>query len=771
MKKLFAGFITALVALLTATAPVLAAQELGSYPSFLKGTGGTLNAYVVVGSSANVADVVGAIDLASRLAEVGKSTVTQACSGASGSLDGQEKDTIALDGLLSATFPSSGVLKSAHYTMLKDSTISWRGTDYDYREQVDIANVKMRHSLGVNNVNGSLKMEVESGDIKYQYVFEKALSGTGSVTTPNYSYPISIKLLGKDFSIVGIESNQVKALQGSIGTSTATTPVVYGDYSVYSDLGYSGASTTSGNWARLIIKDKDGNTVDTLTINMGDNRQSASTGLTIMLLNVRALQDGTVVGSDIVVGPTAEGVTKTYDTTADVTSTGTASDKFPAETEWGIQVGSGSFGTTGAIVVGDTLEVVYKPTSTKYFAAGEKVSLPNSYGELGFEGFNTERFATVTIAPLGGTISAYNYSADTQAFGNLNGFEISTDVTGTLVSSTNTGYNKAYLLYNYSRSANQELVFLGFYDTTKQKILVGGAIAGVNEAASGEYPSKLFNITNTSVGNNAMTYSLKLLYGNAGETPYYLNITVGDGYLLNYVGAGATTAGSSIILGYKNATAATTGQAPSFKLGASLSTTEADEINATTESSVYNAGKKSQDIVDDSGLIIQATETYGASDKVVLKVPFKDLKAKVYFGKMGSGVSGDSVQYTSYPSVPITSAIAKLDTEITSTEKAKNIVTVGGPCVNRVTADALGLTYPSCGVSSTIPENKGLVKVVDSPYTEGSGKVVVIVAGWEADNTRAASSVLQLYDTKLAGVTAASVEVTGTVGSPAVTPM
>lgn len=769
MKKLFAGFMTALVALLTATAPVLAAQELGQYPTFLKGSDGTLNAYVVVGSSANVADVVGAIDVASRLAEVGKSTVTQTCSGATGSLNGQEKDTVPLAGALSIVFPSSGLLKSAHYSTLKDSTVSWRGTDYDYREQVDIGSVSMRHDLGLNNVNGTLKMEVQSGDIKYQYVFEKALTGTGSVDSPNYSYPVNVKLLGKDFSIVGISSNQVKALQGSIGTASATTPVVYGDYSVYSDLGFSGAATATSNWGRIIIKDKDGNTVDTLTINQGDNRQSTSTGLTIMLLNVRALTDGTIVGSDIVVGPTNEGVTKTYDVTADVTSTGTSSDKFPGETVWGVQVSSGSFGTTGSIVVGDTLEVIYKPASTQYLVAGEKISLPNNYGDLGFEGFNTERFATVTIAPIGSTLSAYNLSSDTQAFGNLDGIEISTDVAGSIVSPSNTGFNKAYVLFNYSRTTDSEVAFVGFYDTTKQKILVNGSILGVAETvgSTSDYVSKVFNVT----AGYGFTYVFKLSYGNAGDNIYYLNITVGEGALVSRVGAGNTTAGTQIIMGYRNTTAAGTTQAPTFKLGATLATTETDEVNVTTEGSVRNAGKKTQDIVDDSGIIVLATETYGASEKTMLKVPFKDLKAKVYFGKLGSGVSGDAVQYTSYPSVPITSAIAKLDTEITATEKAKNLITVGGPCVNRVTADALGLTYPTCGVSSTIPENKGLVKTVNSPYTEGSGKVVVIVAGWEADNTRAASSVLQLYDTKLAGVTATAVEVTGTISAPAVTPM
>jgi hypothetical protein len=685
---------------------------------------------------------------------------------------------------LSATFPAAGVLKSAHYSGLLDSTFSWRGTDYDYREQVDIGAVTMDHNLVTSNVNGTEKMVVQSGDIKYQYVFDKALSGTGSTSSPNYTYPVNLKLLGKDFSIVGCDTNQVKMLQGSIGTATATTPVVYSTYSAYSDLGYSGAAASSGNWARVIIKDADGNTVDTLTINQGDNKQSTATGLTVMLTTVRALQDGTVVGSDLVIGPTTEGVTKTYDVTADVTSTGTSSDRFPSETEWGVQVGTNtvtgvaSFAGTGSIANGDVIEVVYKPSTTKYLVAGEKVSLPQSYGELGFEGWNTDKFATITIAPLSGTVSAYNDSADTQSFGNLNGLEITSDIGGTIVSSANTGYTKAYVLFNYSRTGQNVPVFIGFYDSSKQKILVNGTIQPqwANTVAS-ELISKVIDFGNTtpSAAFNTLGYDFKLSYGNAGDQTYHLVVIVSadtPAHLINMTFAGKSATDANMTFGFENKTSVLTSQAPEFRLGDTASTSETIEINVTTGGATaasQNAGKKTQEIVDDSGLLLQNTDMYGASDKVVFKVPFKDLKAKVYFGKLGSAAAGSSISYVSYPSIPITSAIAKLDSEITATEKAKNLVTVGGPCVNRVSAAALGLTYPACGASSTIPENKGLIKVVSSPYAEGTGKFVLVVAGWEAANTRAATSAVQLYDTKLTGVTASAVEVTGTVGAPTVT--
>jgi hypothetical protein len=768
MKKLIAGFLTALTALLTVASPALAATQLGSYPGMLAAADGTLDAYVVVGSGGSdpaglASDIAGAINIAVRLAEVGKTTKTETCAGTSGAVTGTEKDSVALYGStsISDTFPAGGVLKSAHYSSLKDGTYAWHTDDYDYREQVDISGVAMSNSLATSGINGTETMVVESSDMKYQYVFEEQLAGTGSVATPNYTYPVNIQMLGKAFSIVGCTANQVKMLKGSIGTATATSGVVYGTYTAYSDLGSNAA------WARVQIKDSTGNTVDTLIINSGESKSSSATGLTLQVTQVRALQDGTVVGTDLVVGPTTEGVVKTYDITADTTSTGTASDRFTGETDWGIEVVSGFCDVVdGRIDVDDIIQVIYKPSSTQYIKAGGKASLPNSYGDLGFEGWNTDKFATITIKPVGGTISAYNKSADTQVFGNLNGLEISSDVGGSIINRANEGFSKAYILWNYSVNADNVPVSIGFYDSSKSKILINGTWEAANSGDANEYSStqasyysKRLNITAGYALDN-MTYSFKLSYSNAGDQAFYLNVTLGGNTLIRTITAG-TSALQNVNMSYFNKTSVTTSQAPDFRLGATAASTETTEVTTKTagSSSFESAGKNSQEVVADSGLLLQDTTTNGAADKVVFKVPFKDLKAKVYFGKLGGvNTTAGSVSYTNYPAVPITSAVAKLDTEVTATEKLKNLITVGGPCVNKVTADAMGLTYPTCGVASTIPTDKGLIKVIDDKFT--TGQVVIVVAGWAATNTKTAASVLQQYDTLLVGQTASAVQVT-----------
>jgi len=753
-EKTIAGFMAALLA----TTPIaFAAANVGTAFSML-GTDGTLDAVVVVGSGAAASDVAGAVDIAARLAELSYTTTTVTGGEA---VDGLVKDGITLctqgtpetncqliDG--TNAFPSSGVLKNFHYSGLKDGTYSWRADDYDYREQVDISAVTMRHSWSASDINGTPKMQIDSGDVIYEWVAEELLNGTGTSGSKNYTYPVYITMLGKTFAIVATTgSNSFIALSGSIGTATATSGVTYGDYTVYSDL------AKDNSWARIIIKDKNGNTVDTKVINEGDSYDSASIGLTVKVTDVRALDDGTVVGTDVTVGP--KGTTeKTYDTSADVTSTGTESDRFPGTTDWGIQVKSGSFGagTAGSIPSGSIIQVVYKPSNTVYLKQGEKLSLPNNYGELGYLGFNTDKFFTVTIKPVTSQ-TAYNYSADTQSFGNLNGFEISSDVAGSIVAPNGNAYTKAYVLFNRSYGITGGVgfpVFFGYYDQGKQKILINGTLDTANTITVAEFVSKVIN--GSAPADNA-TYAFKLNYGSVGENDWYLNVTVNaTGNIIRNFCADTSVSGCSVNMTYQNKTVWDSSTTPEFRLGPTASSSDPSDVKVTTEgTSEQQAGETVQDVLDDSGIIVVAPDSNANGDKVVLKIPSKTLLNKVYFGKLGATTTAGTVKAV----VPVKSAVAVLDTEVTAAHKAKNIVAVGGPCVNSLVADlaAAGTFKYSC--SGWPGRDFGYISVHDGAFT--TGKIVVVVAGTRAADTRLASTVFQQQDL-LAGRTDAAVEIT-----------
>jgi len=78
------------------------------------------------------------------------------------------------------------------------------------------------------------------------------------------------------------------------------------------------------------------------------------------------------------------------------------------------------------------------------------------------------------------------------------------------------------------------------------------------------------------------------------------------------------------------------------------------------------------------------------------------------------------------------------DNEIDSV-KSKNLIVVGGSCINTVAAEILGGSY--CGAQFTSSTGVGpdqfLVKVVDSPY-KTTDQIAMLVAGYEAADTKKA---------------------------------
>jgi protoporphyrinogen oxidase len=289
--------------------------------------------------------------------------------------------------------------------------------------------------------------------------------------------------------------------------------------------------------------------------------------------------------------------------------------------------------------------------------------------------------------------------------------------------------SKAYIAYNATSGEFR----LAYYDESLGKIVSGSGSNWVNSSItngitfSGKYDKHTFNI---SYKNNTM--------------PAYLTIDTKDSEdiksLFTY-----DASGKKFILGNKE------GEAEGV-----------DVIVDTTEK-----GTQEWKETLDWGTEIEGIKSNSALNKVVIDIPADQQKAKVYVGKLGAAApTGATYNKVS----PIKTAVAKLDTEVTDAMKAAyHIVTVGGPCINKITAAAMGLTYPACGADSTIPENAAIIEVKDDVFT--SGKVVVIVAGWEADNTRLACSVLQNYDAyKSQFGTAKKVKITGTIAAPSIVP-
>ncbi len=135
------------------------------------------------------------------------------------------------------------------------------------------------------------------------------------------------------------------------------------------------------------------------------------------------------------------------------------------------------------------------------------------------------------------------------------------------------------------------------------------------------------------------------------------------------------------------------------------------------------------------GTFIKVDDEDGDNTFVRLTVPNEEVFYTVFFGAIESTTVTTAAAGAGVIT-PMSVGVSKLDTEVADVT-AQNAIIVGGPCVNRAAAEALGLTYPACGAASTIPENQAIIKLVST-----NGKVALVVAGWTADDTRRASRVI-----------------------------
>ncbi|MEM5772732.1 MAG: S-layer protein [Candidatus Aenigmatarchaeota archaeon] len=430
--------------------------------------------------------------------------------------------------------------------------------------------------------------------------------------------------------------------------------------------------------------------------------------LDIKLLGVVALpMEATVVRADLVVGPTGKMEAEYIE-----------GDKFPGTEVWEF---------SDIIVDGSNLlraiNITYKPEeeADNYLKLGEKLTVPNNYVEIGFKGFKVNKFATLTVKT--GTVSLYQTATSTSPIASYKNrpaivLESKYPIFNNKRSTT------AYLVLN----ASDDVIGLGYLDPRENKAVLDSE-----------------DDTTISFGAEFGSTSMNIEFDVSSLQN--LTLTVGSEKIeANYT--------------FK------TGTTDTVALGERLKAEESD-VKVSWDADV--SGEWEYDTVSDYGLIVKSVETNAKNDKVVIEIPEDQQKAVVYVGKLGAAAGEEYVVYK-----PVVNPVARLDTELTSVDKTKNLVSVGGPCVNEISYNALKaagvvtVAYPACGADSSIPENAAIIRVVeDYPAT---GKFTVVVAGWEATNTRVASAALMQYKEKLAGQPAA-VKVSGTIEAPVITPL
>ncbi len=152
------------------------------------------------------------------------------------------------------------------------------------------------------------------------------------------------------------------------------------------------------------------------------------------------------------------------------------------------------------------------------------------------------------------------------------------------------------------------------------------------------------------------------------------------------------------------------------------------------------------------GVVVKDPKGNLENDKVQLSVPDDDefnywvRVAKPKAGSVGGGT--------------VSASLKLKDTEVADvTTLGKNVVSVGGPAVNKVTAALLGVDFPTYGGGvAGLSAGKAVLELKDN-----GAKKALLVFGWDADDTRRAALVVKNAATFKADLgSKTSVTVTGT---------
>lgn len=173
------------------------------------------------------------------------------------------------------------------------------------------------------------------------------------------------------------------------------------------------------------------------------------------------------------------------------------------------------------------------------------------------------------------------------------------------------------------------------------------------------------------------------------------------------------------------------------------------EPDFTNQIGVYEQLESNDDQskgIDEYGTLV-TKDTSGDQDTATISYPDSQLVNNVYVlestatAPTTAGTSGELAAIA-----PPSTGISKLASEVGTTDKSgMNLVLMGGPAANSLVSElaTANKTYTMDQWSATL-QSKYIVQYVANAFT--TGKSAIIVAGWSADNTRAAALKLMSGD-------------------------
>ena len=611
-------------------------------------------------------------------------------------------------------------------------------------------------------------LSMPDGSLGYYYVFDEALKQGNYLSNSTTTEPVSVNFLGQDLEIQAATSTSVTVNVGKTLRIKAgeTATVDTGSETVSVTL--IGVSSTPQ--AELKIEGPGGSRTEVI-----DNSVTRSfTGITSRPIQIRvedAFNDDGIQydSATIIVGLCP--VVDTQNEACEARSTKNDGENYAGEDNndpiWEWDLAGLTTGTSTSIRLGARLSLGLdnpseedNPLVKHPLYAGDYLCLPNFYACVLFEKMteSDDDFQAYEISDT--TKDLYSTSTDTttlhsnarvlqfRAKGANDQGIIATDGsdTDTMFLYVN---NSGFSLFREQQSGSKALYAGGNHsqtDTEQNLAAVLNNAFQLDHGSTSINVDVLFSLSNTSTaagvfvidspGNLTGPYtSLKVnpTAAFAGNLPF--NATGLTTYTLGARGLGQHLNDGDIVIYFENSSI----NQLTYLGHSDSDTVTANDLLYIDGSVVDGAAKNFKDISNweentrtKDGTIIYDPDASNSGDKVSFAVSsdINSYEAKIRVTSPKEGVVSTGPGSSGVAS----SSVVVKDSDVLSTYTGLNVVAVGGPCVNQVTAALLGVTFPACGEAS------GLTEGVSTLALTGNGaKKALLVYGWGADDTRRAA--------------------------------
>ncbi len=641
---------------------------------------GAADAAVVYGAAST--DFVAATELGAAL----ESQVTTSSAVKAGDIKLTE-DEVTLGGVINASGSKIiSTIEDNKLSALADDKLSWddgTGVDeYNYHEEIDlVGNMSVITTVNDEKLSGTALTNEQA--LEYKFVFDDAMNY--SAVGENDSDTLYLTIMGQEYEIEDMAATSI-----TVTTSKEISMSVGQEY-------------MQGTKKVTLVDVFDGS----IEVSVDGKTEVINEGNTKRINGVRVHAE--TVGYHSNSPETSKAVVKIGE---DISKTYSSGDEYIGQDEddplwvWDIANLDSAGGYIGVKynakinsanddVAGDSIKYV-----------GQGYTFPNNYAAVTLDSLTAAKYQDLKVY-FEDSVDLFNYADSSTAMAESKPVLV---IEGANTDTLTTGGNetdKVYLYLNTTAAAFQTFYrdFDGDRTPSGKMRLANASVATITASnATSEVPFATIQIGDTdltarvSVTNGIGTVAIT---NDDASNAAVVNLTLGGNKITNTTYASGTLEG----------------------LGTSLEDAQASDIIFANT----NVGTKEYDYMDSYGIKLADGSTAKAeadADVVELSVPEEQVYAQVTVS-MGAVVDASS-----------SSIKVVKDTEVDSV-KDKNLVVVGGSCINTVAAQILGSSTPLCGAAFSDKTGAGvdkyLVQVAASPVN--SQKIAMLVAGYEAADT------------------------------------